>query len=661
MLFSKTDHFGYGVLALTLTVALSSAFDAVTSAQYPTIIGPESIGTMLDSPEVGPRKGIQTFGQRLLTDPDPGIGFTYRVFPSQQNSPLTDQQSLLWVLAHTPEALTLKQRYQSLGHKLEQRARPGIEPDEFNKLTEEIRQIEVEISQLQLGLQLAFGTSNAPASRYASPRNSLDGLRRPFDSKTRALSATNTGATGLVSAASGTVGARGIGVDGNLIVGNAEKNVELFNQPLIQIKVRIIEATRLNAADFSSVLDYISREGPGSFIDANNVNGNRQSTRGATRFATPNRTIRPDQTQAAQIGSFTNISGSGALINLTTEHLNLITNALVTDFRGDVLNVPEVVTLNGQLVEFIAGDNRALPLGLTLVQSDGRAVQEVFYKHIGTLLRITPRIVNWGKFAQGKGEAPIIAQEVVDWNRLAVWMSNRDNLVVSDELRELIRPLTDTALPLPASISVKREVLKTLEQYDPKSLRERLRVAADPDNPILREDVAGCGCDWKPEDCTIDLEVEVKESDLNASSSESINSIANVVQVKSGHGVVMGGLIGSRQTESVSKVPLLGDLPIAGYLFRSKTVDRAKTELIILVEATVLPNTNNLPSLTSQDFRLAQDYVDGSVRDSALECGLFRAGLAPFIPPPCLDEEFYWQQHAVNVRKVVTEVNDIVP
>ena len=121
----------------------------------------------------------------------------------------------------------------------------------------------------------------------------------------------------------------------------------------------------------------------------------------------------------------------------------------------------------------------------------------------------------------------------------------------------------------------------------------------------------------------------------------------------------MGGMIAAREIESVSKIPFLGDLPVVGYFFRSKAVDRAKTELIILVEATVLPNSDGVRDETARDFQLAQGYVHGSLRDNPLEVGMHRAGFGQYLPQACPNEDEYWQKHGNKMRKVATEADDL--
>jgi len=61
-----------------------------------------------------------------------------------------------------------------------------------------------------------------------------------------------------------------------------------------------------------------------------------------------------------------------------------------------------------------------------------------------------------------------------------------------------------------------------------------------------------------------------------------------IVRAEQGQVVVIGGLIDERQTDDEKKVPLLGDLPGVGRLFRQTIQKRDKTELVVLLRPTVL-------------------------------------------------------------------------
>jgi len=69
--------------------------------------------------------------------------------------------------------------------------------------------------------------------------------------------------------------------------------------------------------------------------------------------------------------------------------------------------------------------------------------------------------------------------------------------------------------------------------------------------------------------------LEVREADV-------------IVRAEQGQVVVIGGLIDERQTDDEKKVPLLGDLPGVGRLFRQTIQERNKTELVVLLRPTVL-------------------------------------------------------------------------
>jgi type II secretory pathway component GspD/PulD (secretin) len=65
-------------------------------------------------------------------------------------------------------------------------------------------------------------------------------------------------------------------------------------------------------------------------------------------------------------------------------------------------------------------------------------------------------------------------------------------------------------------------------------------------------------------------------------------SVETTVSMKNGHTLVMGGLMKNEDSVSVRKVPILGDIPIIGNLFRSKTQYVTKINLIIFIKATII-------------------------------------------------------------------------
>jgi len=99
--------------------------------------------------------------------------------------------------------------------------------------------------------------------------------------------------------------------------------------------------------------------------------------------------------------------------------------------------------------------------------------------------------------------------------------------------------------------------------------------------------------------------------------------IANTkVTVQAGQTLVIGGLIREKLTGGVLKVPMLGDIPLLGSLFRSKTDTKEKTELLIFVSPRVIT-----PQLVSGMERqkkeisghLPENYYSGKTKYSIVE------------------------------------------
>ncbi len=65
-------------------------------------------------------------------------------------------------------------------------------------------------------------------------------------------------------------------------------------------------------------------------------------------------------------------------------------------------------------------------------------------------------------------------------------------------------------------------------------------------------------------------------------------SADTTVRLKDGETMVIGGLIGSEESRSLSKVPFLGDLPILGAFFRNVKTSKTDSELMIFLTAHVL-------------------------------------------------------------------------
>ncbi len=88
-------------------------------------------------------------------------------------------------------------------------------------------------------------------------------------------------------------------------------------------------------------------------------------------------------------------------------------------------------------------------------------------------------------------------------------------------------------------------------------------------------------------------------------------SLKTTVMVDDGKVLVLGGLIDEQVLESESKVPLLGDIPILGALFRSTSTSKSKKNLMIFLKPVILRDARKGIALTQSKY----DYI----RDIQLE------------------------------------------
>jgi pSer/pThr/pTyr-binding forkhead associated (FHA) protein len=97
----------------------------------------------------------------------------------------------------------------------------------------------------------------------------------------------------------------------------------------------------------------------------------------------------------------------------------------------------------------------------------------------------------------------------------------------------------------------------------------------------------------------------------------STRSASTRVAVKDGQTIVIGGLIKDQTSKTIRKVPLLGDIPLVGELFKRTQESKSKTELLIFLtphvakqpqDLTGISNTEEQRSSLSKDKEAAEVY-----------------------------------------------------
>ncbi len=125
------------------------------------------------------------------------------------------------------------------------------------------------------------------------------------------------------------------------------------------------------------------------------------------------------------------------------------------------------------------------------------------------------------------------------------------------------------------------------------------------------------------------LEIEQEVSSVaDAASSSSANlgatfntrTVNNAVLVGSGETVVVGGLLDKTVRDSSDKVPVLGDIPVLGYLFRSNSKQVSKRNLMLFIRPSIIRDRDQYRHASSekyQAFNQEQDQQRGKQGSAA--------------------------------------------
>ena len=78
--------------------------------------------------------------------------------------------------------------------------------------------------------------------------------------------------------------------------------------------------------------------------------------------------------------------------------------------------------------------------------------------------------------------------------------------------------------------------------------------------------------------------------------------LSSVVTVKDGNRIVLGGLINTSDGIDMNKVPLLGDIPILGHLFKSEEKIKRTEELVLVIEPHIVKSDDKTLSLSDLGY-----------------------------------------------------------
>lgn len=87
--------------------------------------------------------------------------------------------------------------------------------------------------------------------------------------------------------------------------------------------------------------------------------------------------------------------------------------------------------------------------------------------------------------------------------------------------------------------------------------------------------------------------------------------IKTTVTVKSGEIIVLGGLLDDNERRTIQKIPLLGDIPVLGELFKSRGKSHVKTNLMVFIRPTILRSYDDRQALTARRYGVIREAQVG--------------------------------------------------
>jgi general secretion pathway protein D len=104
---------------------------------------------------------------------------------------------------------------------------------------------------------------------------------------------------------------------------------------------------------------------------------------------------------------------------------------------------------------------------------------------------------------------------------------------------------------------------------------------------------------------TLNISQEISEAQTNAYSSiDSPMILSRRMQTQiigeNGKTIILGGLMAQSESSGENKVPFLGDIPILGYLFKTSSRGKTRTELIVMMTPLILTSTDEAVNVTNE-------------------------------------------------------------
>ncbi len=182
-------------------------------------------------------------------------------------------------------------------------------------------------------------------------------------------------------------------------------------------------------------------------------------------------------------------------------------------------------------------------------------------------------------------------------------------------------------------------------------------AGASPFQTIERKDV-GLSLQIRPqisEGGTVKMAIYQETSSIQETTTSGLitnkRSLETHVLVNDGDIIVLGGLIEDTVSDTVQKIPLLGDLPFFGRLFQFQSKSRAKTNLMVFIRPTVLRTAAESSDLTSDRY----DYIGAAQPEISFDEELS----LPQLPNSNIDDVMKMNPNTINFTRKRLQPNTL--
>lgn len=103
---------------------------------------------------------------------------------------------------------------------------------------------------------------------------------------------------------------------------------------------------------------------------------------------------------------------------------------------------------------------------------------------------------------------------------------------------------------------------------------------------------------------------EVKAIDPTVGPTTSKKKVQTTIVVKDQQTAVLGGLITEKTKKNVTKVPLLGDIPILGYLFKDTTTVKEKSNLLVFLTPYIIRDQSDLRRIFQRKMKKRREFLE---------------------------------------------------